>query len=531
MRYYSDLREYIEALDDNGKLVRIRSKVVKEREIAPLYWLQYRGLPENQWKSFLFENVTDVKGRKHDRICMGPYSSSREIIALGMACKLEEINQKWSYALSHPVEPEIVESGAVQEVVHMGSELDTQGLEALAFPVEVPGFAGSIRTTDHMVTKDPETGIRNVGTYTGHVLGRKNLMWDMDPHHHGLLHILASRRRGKRLPVAVVIGTTPNIALVGAAPIPHHTDEFSIAGGIAGEPVKLVKCKTIDLEVPSTAEIVIEGQVSDEYVLGDPPSHGDYAGYMRGREGPVQPIIDVTCITHRKEPIFTSSVIGYGPTGFGIMATTIKELALYKHLNAIYSPRVLDIHYEHGGMYCVVKIRKVDPWDPWQVLYSLVGYEARNPKIAIAVDDDIDCRDPNSVNWALTFSMQPQRDIRIITHRLPGLDPSGFPPGITPAERRFPPPVGTSAILIDATRKWDYSPVALPKEEYMRQALKLWEEEGLPKLQLKPPWYGYYLGRWGAEEEQDAQLMVNGDIVKLGEKQAQHRIRLDASVD
>lgn len=527
MGYYNDLREYIEALDDNGKLVRIKRKVVKETEIAPLYWLQYRGLAEDKWKSFLFENVTDVNGRKHDRICMGPYSSSREIIALGMMCRPEEMYEKWSYALTHPVEPEIVESGPVQEVVHTGAELDKLGLEGLAFPVEVPGFAGSIRTTDHMVTKDPETGIRNVGTYTGHVLGRKSLMWDMDPHHHGSLHVLEARRRKVRLPVAVVIGTTPNIALAGASSVPHNTDELSVAGGIAGEPVKLVKCKTVDLEVPATAEIVIEGEVSDVYVAGDPPSHGDYAGYMRGgREGPARPVIDVTCISHRREPILTSGVLGYGATGFSIMSTTIKELALYKYLNDIYSPRVLDIHYEHGGMYCVVKIRKVDPWDPWQVLHALVGYEARNPKIAIVVDEDIDCRDPDSVNWALTFSMRPQRDIRIITHRIPGLDPSGFPPGITAAERRFPLPVGTSAVLIDATRKWDYSPVALPKEEYMRQALRVWEEEQLPKLQLKKPWYGYYLGRQRAEEE-DAQLILNGDIAKLWEKQARHRMRMD----
>jgi 3-polyprenyl-4-hydroxybenzoate decarboxylase len=135
------------------------------------------------------------------------------------------------------------------------------------------------------------------------------------------------------------------------------------------------------------------------------------------------------------------------------------------------------------------------------------------------VDEDIDCRDPNAVNWALSFSMQPQRDIRIVNNRVPDLDPSAAPPGTPKAERRYPSPSGSSAILIDATRKWAYHPVALPKEEYMRQALKYWEEDGFPSLELRTPWYGYHLGSWGESEEENAQLMLSGDMALQGENQ------------
>jgi len=139
------------------------------------------------------------------------------------------------------------------------------------------------------------------------------------------------------------------------------------------------------------------------------------------------------------------------------------------------------------------------------------------------VDEDINPHDPEAVNWALSFRVQPHKDIRIITHRNPELDPSGYPPHSSDAERNFPSPSGASAVMIDATRKWAYSPVGLPKQEYMEKALKNWEQQGLPKLRLKEPWHGYHLGFWREEDEQNAQDILAGQYLKLWTRLNQNR--------
>ena len=174
----------------------------------------------------------------------------------------------------------------------------------------------------------------------------------------------------------------------------------------------------------------------------------------------------------------------------------------------------------------MVQIKKAAPWDPWQVLNAVVGYHSAFWKITIVVDEDVDPRDADTVNWALSFSMQPHKDVRIITHRAASLDPSAYPLGASKEERRFPYPSGASAMLIDATRKWAYMPVGLPKKEYMEQAIKIWEEEGLSPLRLKKPWHGYHLDHWTDEDEEAARLTVAAEHIKLGEIRLQKKKKL-----
>jgi 4-hydroxy-3-polyprenylbenzoate decarboxylase len=480
MAYYSDLRQFIDALEENGKLVRLKRQLVKETEIPSLFWLQYRGLPEAEWKSFLFENVVDARGRRYPNILLGGQAPSRQILALGLMCPPEEINQRWSHAISSPIEPEIVEAGPVHEVIITGNKLESSGLEQLAFPAEVPGFGGTIRTTTQMITKDPDTGIRNLGTYSGHFMGRNLISLAIGIQHHGMVQLRKWREKGLRMPVAIVVGATPNFGLVGSAPVSYEVDEIAVAGGIAGEPVKLVKCQTVDLEVPATAEIVIEGEVSNDYELPE-GAFGDYPGYVYEVEGSYKPALEINCITHRRDPIFVANTIGYPPNESNILSSASREAELYRHLKS---------------------------------------------KVSIVVDEDIDPRDADAVNWALCFSMQPHRDMRTITHRVPGLDPSAYPPGAPMSERRFPSPSGASAILIDATRKWPYMPPGLPKKEYMERALEIWQEEELSPLQLKKPWHGYHLGCWTEENEEAAKLTVAAEHLKLGEIRRQKMRKL-----
>src|SRR3990172_7247853 len=175
MSYYPDLRAFLQTLEENDKLNRITTDVIKETQMAPLVMLQYRGLSEPQWRSFLFESVVGVTGRRYaNRVLMG-YPASRQITALGLQCASDEINKRWSHGCAHPIEPEMVATGPVHEVIIEGDELEKGGLEEIGVPVEVPGYSGNVRTTTQVVTKDPETGIRNIGQYSGHFAGRSEL--------------------------------------------------------------------------------------------------------------------------------------------------------------------------------------------------------------------------------------------------------------------------------------------------------------------------------------------------------------------
>lgn len=139
-------------------------------------------------------------------------------------------------------------------------------------------------------------------------------------------------------------------------------------------------------------------------------------------------------------------------------------------------------------------------------------------KVIIVVDEDIDPKDPDMVMWALSFAMQPHRDAHVITGRVPLLDPSAYSLMKNPADRSFPPPVGCSGLLIDATRKGPYPPVGLPKKAYMERALEIWGEEKMPELGLKRPWHGYPLGLWTEEDDALADAVSRGDYLSAFKK-------------
>jgi len=530
MGYYRDLRELIGALEEAGKLKRIKRKIVKETELLPLHRLQYRGVPEEMRKVFLFENVVDVKGQKYfGTVAAGIYGVSRDIYALGLKAKPEELRDKWFHALKNPIEPEIVSSGPVHEEVHMGKELEELGLDEISPPVEEPGFSGTIRTGTQWVTKDPETGIRNVGTYSGHFSSRTYLRCGAAPTHHTFIHWKKARERGKPLDAAIIVGATPNVVLAGCSGAPYGVDEFAIAGGLVGEPVPLVKCKTVDIEVPATTEIVIEGRILHD-TLEPHTAFGEYPGYMYQGSEDARLLMQVTCITHRKNPIFTPFLVGLAPTDSRGVSAIPAEGVYYKFLKEDCNiPGIIDVAFPEpmtADKLCVIQMKKNHPSQPWYVLHAAAGYGGVGPKMIIAVDEDIDPRDMSAVLWCLAFSVQPHRDVRIITGRSPGLDPSAYPPGASREERSYPQPDGSSAMLIDATRKWPYPPVGLPKKEYMERALEIWKEEGLGDIKLRRPWYGYSLGNWTKEDEENAELVLSGEYKKIGEKLAKRRIKI-----
>ncbi len=528
MAYYKDLREYIGVLEENGKLQRVRREINKDTELMPLVRWQFRGgIPDKDRKAFLFENVTDAKGKKYNGgVLVACHAGSRDIYALAMGTDPEGILKKWEDAQLHPLKPRMVESGPVYEEVHIGGNLEEHGgLGEFAVPISTPGFDNApYFSAGNMITRDPDTGIRNVGNHRAMLKSPTRTGIAVASQQHLRLHWQKYKDRGMPMPVAVVVGPTPNVGLVAVTKVPYGVDELDVAGGIAGGPIELVKCKTVDLEVPATAEIVIEGEVPTDYLEREGP-HGEFTGYTG--MGRPDLFLNVKCIGHRKQPIWNAYISQFPPSESSLMVQIGKEATDYnllKHSLGIDSVVDVGYHTDSGGrMLCVVKFKNATTPQVWQALYGVTSASIRYAKIVIAVDDDIDPRDMDSVAWALCYRMQPHRDIHIAKGKTPSLDPSAIPPGERQDLLEIPP---TSALLIDATRKWGYPPTSLPRREYMENAMEIWQDLGLPPLNPKVPWFGSSLGFWPEEIADEAELAVKGEYYQTGEKVAKNRIKV-----
>ena len=527
MGYYSDIREHIAALESKGKLVRIKRKIIKETELMPLVRWQFRGLPEERRKAFLFENVVDITGKKYDiPVLVASHAASRQVYAIGMMCKPNEIDEKLVRAQLHPIKPKRVEYGPVHEEVHLGDKLlEHGGLEELPIPISTPGFDnGPYLSAGNWVSKDPETGIYNVGNYRAMVKSKTRLGIFCQPMQHIRIQWNKCKKKGVPLQAAIAIGVSPNVGYVAVTKIPYGVSEYDVAGGIAGEPLELVRCKTVDIEVPATAEIVIEGELPTDSLEREAP-FGEYTGYMGMEE--IGPYLNVTCITHRKNPIYNAFISQFPPSESSKLREIGESANIYKFLKYDSNlSNVLEVvQHECGSstQYCVIRLKKVDPDQVWKALNLTVEhYHSPTPKFVIAVDDDIDANDLESVVWAMSWRVQPHRDVRIVEGKSFPLDPSEHPP----EKREILPPGSNSALLMDATRKWSYPPVSLPKREFMERAKQIWEEENLPQLTPKVPWYGYPLGYWTDELAEEAELALKGEHYRTGEKFANNRHKI-----
>jgi 4-hydroxy-3-polyprenylbenzoate decarboxylase len=438
-----------------------------------------------------------------------------------MMCEPDQIGEIWTRAQKNPIDPVLVDSAPCQEEVHIGKELANDGLDEMPVPVNTPGFSGVMRTTaSHVVTKDIETGIQNCGCYGGKLLDRNLIGLDIGPTHHGSIHWLKCKEKGVPMDVAIVVGAPPNVAYTSVTSIPYGTDEFAVASGIACEPLEVVRCRTVDLVVPAHAEIVIEGTVSTVEKVQS-AAYGEYTGYMYSADG-TDYLMTVTCITHRRSPIYTVFLSQMPPSESTKVSQIGCEVTYFKHLRYDCNiPGVLEVAFPElagGSNMCVVRMKKSNPSDVWQVLSAANAFSPDRAKIIIAVDEDIDPNDLEAVNWAMTWRMQPHRDLHIMRGRTGGLDYSSYRPQDPPEQRRYPEGLGASSLLIDATLKWQYPPTSLPKQEYMENAIKLWNELKLGPLNLKSPWFGYNLGYWHEKNEENAKLIMKGDYKAVGRK-------------
>jgi len=524
MAYYKDLREYLKALEDNGKLTRISREINKDTQLHPLVRLAFRGLPEEARTAFLFENVIDSNGRKYDiPVAIAALAGSPAIYAIGVKCKPEEIQQRLTEAALNPIEPILVDSGPVYEEVHMGdSLLEHGGLGEFPITIATPGFdPAPYITAPYVVTKDPDTGIPNVGMYRSMV--KSPTRTGINFAHRGrggFIHFRKCQERGLPLEAAIVIGGPPNIGYVSVSPLPIDINEFAVAGGIAGEPVELVRCKTVDLAVPASAEIVIEGEISTTEVEPEAP-FGEAIGYVGLMD--INPFFTVKCIAHRKKPIWLATFSQYRPSESGVVLTSAVDFTLYHELR--YNLQMTNVLKVGTCGLVAIQVEKTDSAGVWQVLETAVKRMPRSKIIAV-VDKDVNVNDFNAVMHAINTRTQPHRDYRIEQFPAIHLGDYSLEP-LDQLEQRSPTTDGerpiTSCLLIDATLKWPYPPVSLPTREFMEEALRIWQEEGLPELKLIEPWWGVNLGFWSEEHKEHARAAVKGEHYQAGEDYLKRR--------
>ena len=283
-----DLREHLERLDARGLLTRIDEPVNKDTQLHPLVrWQFVGGLPEESRRAFLFTNVVGADGRRFENpVVVGAFAANPEIYAVGMGVPVEEIGNVWNRGIAAPIEPEKVENPPCQEVVIQGEDLRKPGggLASLPIPISSPGFdSAPYFTATLCVTRDPDNGIRNMGTYRAGLKATDRLGVRMATRltgAGGYTHWLKYKERGEQMPIAIVLGAAPIIQYTGPQKLAPDTDEMAVAGGLAGAPLRVAKALTVDLEIPADAEIVVEGLIDTDVVEPEGPfgeSHGHIA--------------------------------------------------------------------------------------------------------------------------------------------------------------------------------------------------------------------------------------------------------------
>jgi len=521
-RAYPDLHEHLEALERDGFLIRVRRPINKDTELHPLVRWQFRGgIPERDRKAFLFENVVDSTGRQYAMpVVVGALAASRWIYARGLGCEIDGINQKWRAARANPIPPVLVDSGPVHEVVITGDALESQGLDALPVPISTPGWDNApYITAGHYVTKDPESGIYNTGNYRGHLKGRRKL--GMNASHElqqGIIpHWHKARARGEPLACAVVVGAPPVFSCAAVAKLPYDVDEFAIAGGLAGAPIQVVKCKTVDLLVPADAEIVIEGLIDPRWLEPEGP-FGESHGHVNLQE--YNHVMEVTAITHRRDAILPSIISQVTPSESSLIKKVALEPLFTDHLRntlGIFSVNRVAFHEPLTNLrkLVVIQMKNASEQEVWQALLGATSFQIAVGKMVVAVDEDIDPDSVDAVLWAICYRSRPHRDLQVIRGKDPGHSPrAGEHSGDDELD---------SAMLINATIRGSFPPISLPKREYMERAAQIWDELDLPTLKPESPWYGYSLGQWNEEFEREAQAAVEGRWIETGERLALQR--------
>ncbi len=460
---FDDLPAFITALDKAGELKRISLEVDPVLEIAEVTdRVSKRGGP-----ALLFENP---KGYRMPVLINALGSKRRMEIALEVD-SIDEVAERIRHYLDFKspqgllekikMLPKLAEigaffprdarSGPCKEVVRR------DGFSVLDYPVLQcwPQDGGRFITLPVVFSRHPETGKRNAGCYRLQVYDERTTGMHWQLHKQGAEHFRRMRAAGKddRMEVAVAIGSDPAVMFSGILPLPPDLDEMMFAGFLRGKPVEMVKCETVDLEVPANSEIVLEGYVPLDELRTEGP-FGDHTGYYSLADE--YPVFHVTCITQRKNPIYATTIVGAPPMEDFWMGHAIERIFL--PLMRMQLPEVVDMSMPAEGIFhnlMIVAIRKSYPGHARKVMSAIWGLgQAMFTKCIVVVDEDVNVQDPREVAWKALNHIDPERDIQFTFGPIDSLDHASRLPNYG------------SKMGIDATRKW-------PTEGFIRD----WPEE------------------------------------------------------
>ena len=421
-----DLRDWISLLEGEGELVRVSAEVDPYLEITeivdrvvkaggpallfenpksqhPLLINQF-GTERRMCLAFGADSLDDVGRRLGDVLEMQPPQ--------GIAEKVRGLKKLKSIADS---QPKGVRSGPVQEIVLTGDQVDLGTL-----PVQTcwPGDAAPFITLPAVITKDPRTGARNVGMYRLQVLDERTTAMHWQIHKDGRADYLLA---DGKLEVAVALGLDPITAYSASAPLPKHVDEFMLAGFLRGEPVELVPAKTVDLEVPANAEIVLEGYIARDELTEEGP-FGDHTGYYTPPEP--FPVFHVTAMTMRRDAIYPSIVVGKPPQEDAWLGKATERIFLPAIRMSV--PEIVDYDLPVAGAFhncCIVSIRKAFPGHAQKVMHAIWGLGMLSlTKSVVVVDEWVDVHDYEEVFFRVGANVDPKRDVLISEGPLDHLD-------------------------------------------------------------------------------------------------------------
>ena len=419
---FDSLSDYIDTLESVGKLHRVKTEVDTNLEIAEI---MRRMMYSGDSPAILFENVKGynipVLGNAFGtmdllKIALN-LSDFREIgkritdltklkIPSNLFDKLKmlpRLSELGDYA------PKYVESGAVTEII----ETEKANLNSLPILKSFPNDAGKFITFGLTITKHPETGIRNIGVYRIQIVNDQKAIMHWQTHKRGAQHYEIMKEYNKPIETAIVIGTDPSTIFSGIAPVPEGMDKFFFSGIVRKRGVKLVKCKTVDLEIPVNSEIVLEGWVDPNEMRIEGP-FGDHTGFYTPPEP--YPTFNLTCLMRRKNPIYLTTVVGKPILEDAYIGKVIEQSFL--PLIQMFQPEVIDFSMPASGWFqglAIISIKKRYPGQAKKVMMGLWGMgQLSLTKIFVVVDHDINVHDINEVIWAITTKSDPKRDIIII---------------------------------------------------------------------------------------------------------------------
>ncbi|HYY25120.1 MAG TPA: UbiD family decarboxylase [Candidatus Udaeobacter sp.] len=420
---FNDLREFLSLLEAKGELLKTKKPVDVKFEISSYI----RKTSDQHGPALLFENV-----KNFNTPVVGGVFATRERAFLALEASPENYVNRFQNALDHLLPPKLISSAPCKDVIHTGKDVD---LTQLPIPIFSEKDPAPFITLGLCISRDPKSGGKNTSIYRLQLKGPNRL---------GIMaqqlvrQLIEAESIGNGLPIAIAIGTDPVLPLATQWMAPYGTDELALAGALRGEPVEVVKAETVDLEVPATAEIIIEGTVLSNVREEEGP-FGEVSGYYTPANP--KPIIEVSAITHRRNPIYQAALTGMPTTENHILKQLPLEASFYWQLKKEF-PGVTAVHFPAAGtvgMTCVIAMKQAYECEARNVIAAMIG--TRRNKVTIVVDDDVDIFNMEQVWWAIATRTQADEDIIIF--------PRVVATAMDPSVRKFR--VGSS-LGIDATK-------------------------------------------------------------------------------